>query len=155
MQRAVLLSEGTLWTSWTKVSNSIPLKHTFHCCSLHISLVHMYTTQGPTLQHIYSFCNLYLFFQFLIFLLPTYLKLPSIHFILRKLHFYLFHIPWLLAYFHKPATTWTTASGGIIQNMAISITRRTHTSLEKSRFVPCEPQQQEHVPGEGVVAVPW
>ena len=70
MHKAVLLSEGTLWTSWTKVDNSISLKHTFHCCSLLISSAYKYTTQGHTMQHIYSFCNLYLFFQFLIFLHP-------------------------------------------------------------------------------------
>jgi hypothetical protein len=69
--------------------------------------------------------------NFSYFLNPTYLKLPSIHFILWQLHFYLFHIPWLLAYNQKPATTWTTVSSGIIQNMAINVTtRQTHTSLE-------------------------
>jgi hypothetical protein len=40
-------------------------------------------------------------------------------------------LAFLLAYFHKPATTWTTASSGIIQNMAVSIMKRqTYTSLE-------------------------
>jgi hypothetical protein len=46
--QTVLLSEGTLWTSCTKVGSSISIKHTFHCSSLLISLAHIYTTQDYT-----------------------------------------------------------------------------------------------------------
>lgn len=103
----------------------LPLLFTAHIFDSCIPLVVMFCY--ILILAVICFCAL----QFPIILLPMYFKLPSFYVISWQLYFYLFHVPWLLSYFYKPATTWTTVSSGIIQTIVVStVTRWTHTSLE-------------------------